>query len=122
MKQQLDGDLEVSQGETVTVVIVADFTALLAHSSAIDRGRWESVVISGSTETRQFTVDAAFSNPFHFVVGFDFSPGTGGTIDPNARYTITITGDGPDGFVRKRTIFPTAILPTTRVFNFEISK
>jgi hypothetical protein len=120
MRQQLDGDLEVIMGETIKVSIDSNLTALLAHSSAIDRGRWSSVVIQGSNETREFTVDLTFSNPFHFVVGFDFSPGPGGVIDPNASYTITVSGDGPGGFVRKRTILPRGILPTTRVFNFEV--
>ena len=120
MRQQIDGDLEVVMGETVTVSIESDLTALLAHSSAIDRGRWASVVIEGANETRHFNVDATFSNPFFFVVGFDFSPGAGEVIDPNASYTITISGDGPGGFVRRRTILPGGILPTTRVFNFEV--
>jgi hypothetical protein len=120
MRQQADGDLEVVRGETVTVEMTADFTALLAHASAINRGRWTSVSIVGSTETRKFTVDQTFSNPFHFVIGFDFTPGPTGVIDPLANYTIEISGDGPGGHVRRRTVRPEEILPTTRVFNFEV--
>jgi hypothetical protein len=64
-----------------------------------------------------------FSRNFSFSIGFDFSPAAGGeTILPSAQYTVRITGDGPSGFVRHRTIVATPILPTVRVFSFEVGK
>lgn len=123
MRLQPDGDLEVSLGETVTVDIAATDTAFLAFLGAIQQGNWTSVNRSSPNgEVGTFTVSAAFSHNFFFTVGFDFSPGPAGTILPTAQYVITITGTGPGGFVRQRTILPTSILPTSRVFSFEVGQ
>lgn len=123
MRLQQDGDLEVSLGETVRVEIEATDTAFLAHTGPIQLGQWTSVDrVPPSKEVRQFTVTAAFSTNFSFATGFDFSLGPGGTILPTAQYSIRITGTGPGGFVRQRTIRPTAILPTSRVFSFEVGQ
>ena len=123
MRVQQDGDLEVSIGETVTVEIEATDTAFLAHTGPIHLGQWTSVDrVSSSKEVRKFTVSTAFSSNFSFTTGFDFSPGPGGTIPATAQYTIRITGSGPGGAVRERVTQPTSILPSSRVFSFEVGQ
>ena len=123
MRLQQDGDLEVSLGETITVAIEATDTAFLAHTGPIQLGQWTSVNrVSPSKEVRQFTVTAAFSTNFSFVIGFDFSLGPAGKILATAQYSVRITGTGPGGFDRPRTVRPTTILPTSRVFSFEVGQ
>jgi hypothetical protein len=123
MRLNANGDLEVSLGETVTMEIVATDTAFLAHTGAIRQGSWGSVKrTSAKNEISEFAVSAAFSHNFFFVVGFDFSLGPAGTILPTAQYILTIRGTGPGGFVRSRTILPISILPTSRVFSFEVGQ
>ena len=124
MRKQRDGDLEVSMGEKITVEIEASGgTALLAHASGIRQGQWEAV--SNPTllkEVREFTVGPAFSKNFSFTTEFDFSAPAGAKISPEARYSIRITGSGPGGSVRERTVVPGAILPVALVFSFEVGK
>jgi hypothetical protein len=121
MRLQADGDLEVSLGETITVEIEAFDTALLAHAGAIQLGQWSSVdQVSASREVRRFSPSSTFSTNFSFGIGFDFSPGPAGPISPMARYKVRITGNGPGAFERERIIRPAAILPTVRIFSFEV--
>jgi hypothetical protein len=124
MRKQADGDLEVSIGEKVTVQIEATGgTAFLAHASGIRHGQWE--VVSNPTlvrEVREFTVGPAFSKNFSFTTDFDFSATAGGPIPAGAQYSIRITGSGPGGAVRQRTIVPGAILPVSLVFSFEVGQ
>ncbi len=123
MREQNDGDLEVSIGETVTVEIEARDTAFLAHTAAISVGQWTSVDRPTPTkEVRTFTVTSTFSASFSFTIGFDFSPGANGKIPPTALYTTTVTGSGPGGAVRRRENAPAAILPVSRVFGFEVGR
>ncbi len=123
MRVQPDGDLEVSIKETITVEIEATDTAFLAHTGPIQHGQWATVDhVTASKEVRTFTVSSAFSSNFSFTTGFDFSPGPGGTIPATAQYTTRITGSGPGGAVRKRVIQPTSILPSSRVFSFEVGQ
>ena len=123
MRLQQDGDLEVSLGETVTVEIEATNTAFLAHTGALQVGQWQSVQhFAPIREVREFTVTTSFSRNFSFSIGFDFSPEPDGKISPTAKYAVRIRGTGPGGFVRQRTVQPTAILPTTRVFSFQVGQ
>jgi hypothetical protein len=123
MRKQPDGDLEVSLGETVTVVIEATDTAFLASTGPIQLGQWSSIDRdSPRREIRRFTVSRAFSSNFSFTIGFDFSAGQGGTIPATARYTVTLTGSGPGGATRQRIVEPTSILPTSRIFSFEVGQ
>jgi hypothetical protein len=123
MRLQQDGDLEVSMAEIVTVEIEAFDTAFLAHTGPLQLGQWTAVTrVSPTKEVRTFVVTPTFSTNFAFATGFDFSPAAGGRIPATARYTIRISGSGPGGFVRQRTIEPIAILPTTRVFSFEVGQ
>jgi len=123
MKLQQDGDLEVALGETVTVEIEAAGTAFLAHTGSLQLGQWKSINNVPPKEVRMFTVGPTFSRNFSFSIGFDFSPAVGGnTILPSAQYTVRITGDGPSRFVRERIIQATPILPTVRVFSFEVGQ
>ena len=123
MRLQPDGDIEVSLQETITVEIEATETAFLAHTGAISIGQWTKVDRpSPSQEVRRFIVTEAFSANFSFVSGFDFSLGEDGKIAAGAQYTVRISGTGPGGYVRSRTIKPISILPTTRVFAFEMGQ
>jgi hypothetical protein len=123
MREQDDGDLEVSPGETVTVAIEARDTAFLAHTGAISVGQWASVEHPTLTkEIRTFTVSATFSASFSFTIGFDFSPGPNGKIPATALYTTIVTGSGPGGAVRRRENGPASILPVSRVFGFEVGR
>jgi hypothetical protein len=123
MREQNDGDLEVSLGETVTVVIEARDTAFLAHTGAISVGQWASVERSTPTrEVRTFTASSTFSAAFSFTIGFDFSLGANGKIPATALYTTTVTGSGPGGAVRRRENAPASILPVSRVFGFEVGQ
>ena len=123
MVLQPDGDMEVSLGETVTMEITATKTAFLAHTGAISHGQWLKVERpSSSKEIRHFKVTDNFSANFSYTTGFDFSTGQGSKISANAQYKLKISGDGPGGYERKRTIKPTSILPTARVFAFEVGQ
>jgi hypothetical protein len=123
MRVQPDGDLEVSPGETVTVEIEATDTAFLAHTGPLQLGQWASVTHpSALTEVRRFTVSNTFSTNFSFTTGFDFSPGSGGTIPTTAKYVVNISGTGPGGSTRRRTIRPQSILPSVKVFSFEVGQ
>jgi hypothetical protein len=123
MRRQDDGDLEVSIGEVVTVETTATDTAFLAHTGPIQMGQWESIDRPNPlVEIRCFTVNATFTRNFSFVIGFDFSPGVNGLIAATAQYRTRITGSGPGGTVRERITTPTSILPTTRVFSFEVGQ
>ena len=123
MRVQQDGDLEVSLGETVTVEVDATNTAFLAHTGPLQLGQWASVThVSPAKEIRRFTVSNAFSTNFSFTTGFDFSPGPGGTIPATAEYTVRISGSGPGGAVRTRRIKPQSILPSVKVFSFEVGQ
>lgn len=123
MRLQQDGELEVSLGETVTVEIEAMDTAFLAHTGALQLGQWATVTqASSSREVRTFTVTPTFSANFSFGIGFDFSLGPQGTIAASAKYDVRISGTGPGGFVRQRTIVPVSILPAVRVFSFEVGQ
>ena len=123
MRQQLDGDLEVSMGETVTVEIEAADTAFLAHTGAISVGQWSTANrVTPNKEVRTFVVAPTFSTNFSFTIGFDFTHGAGGTIPASAVYTIRISGSGPGGHVRQRETGPTSILPSTQSFSFEIGQ
>jgi len=122
MRLQQDGDLEVSLGEIITVEIEATDTAFLAHAGAIQQGQWTSVTNpSPSKEVRQFTATSAFSKNFVFAIGFDFSLGPDGKIPANASYSVQLTSNMPGPPLRPRTIRPTSILPSTRVFTFEVA-
>jgi hypothetical protein len=123
MRLQPDGDIEVSLGETVTMEITATKTAFLAHTGAISHGQWLKVqCLSPSKEIRHFKVTNKFSANFSYTTGFDFSTDRGGKISANAKYKVKIWGDGPGGYERKRTIGPTSILPTSRVFAYEVGQ
>lgn len=123
MRVQPDGDLEVSPGETVTVEIEATDTAFLAHTGPLQLGQWASVAHpSPLKEVREFTVSNTFSTNFSFTTGFDFSLGSGGLIPATAKYVLIISGTGPGGSTRKRTIRPQAILPAVKVFSFEVGQ
>jgi hypothetical protein len=123
MKLQQDGDLEVGPGETVTVEIEANETAFLAHTGPIQLGQWISVDHAAAREVRTFAVTSAFTANFFFVMGFDFSPvEPGKPISASAHYIVRISGDGPTGFVRRRVVKPTPILPGIRVFSFEVGQ
>lgn len=123
MRLQDDGDMEVSIKETVLVEIEAKETVLLAHTGPIHVGQWVEVTSpSHLKEVRRFIVTEAFSDNFSFTTGFDFSPDDTDKIPPTAQYTIRISGDGPGGYERKRTIKPTSMLPATRVFAFEVGQ
>ena len=122
MRLQMDGDLEVSIGETVTVEIVATDTAFLAHTGPISVGEWLTTDATANREVRTFTVTPTFSLNFSFTTGFDFSTGPDGKIPLTAQYRVTVTGSGPGGAVRQRVTVPTAILPSARVFSFEVGQ
>jgi hypothetical protein len=123
MRLQRDGDIEVSPGETITVEIEAMNTAFLAHTGALRLGQWATVDrVSPLKEVRKFSVTSTFSTNFFVGIGFDFSLGPAGTIAASAKYDVRISGTGQGGFVRQRTIVPTSILPTTRVFSFEVGQ
>jgi hypothetical protein len=123
MRVQADGDLEVSIGETVTVEIEATDTAFLAHTGALSVGQWGSADhVSAAREVRTFTVTAAFSSNFSFTTGFDFSTGADGKIPQTAKYRVRVSGSGPGGAIRERVTMPTAILPSARVFSFEVGQ
>lgn len=123
MQLQPDGDLAVSMQETITVEIVARDTAFLAHTGPLQAGNWTSISHpNATTQIRTFVVTPKFSKNFFFAIGFDFSPANGGAIPVTAQYTVKITGSGPGGFVRLRVILPVPILPTSRVFPFEVGQ
>jgi hypothetical protein len=123
MRVQPDGDLEVSPGETVTVAIEATDTAFLAHTGHLQLGQWASVTHpSPLKEQRTFTVSNTFSTNFSFTTGFDFSLGPGGKIAATAHYTVRISGTGPGGAVRLRDVGPQSILPSLKVFSFEVGR
>ena len=122
MKLQNDGDIEVSINEVVIVKIEATDTAFLAHTGPIRVGQWAEVTRTSMKEVRRFKVTESFSANFSFTTGFDFSPDESGKIPSTAKYTIRISGDGPGGYVRKRVISPTTMLPATRVFAFEVGQ
>lgn len=123
MRVQPDGDLEVSPGETVTVEIEATGTAFLAHTGPLQLGQWASITHPSTlSEVRTFTVSNTFSTTFSFTTGFDFTPGPGGMIPATARYTVSISGTGPGGKTRTRTIRPQSILPAVKVFSFEVGQ
>ena len=123
MRVQPDGDLEVSPGETVTVEIEATDTAFLAHTGPLQLGQWASVTHpSALKEVRKFTVSNTFSTNFSFTTGFDFSPRSGGTIPATAKYVVSIAGTGPGGSTRTRTVRPQSILPSVKVFSFEVGQ
>ena len=122
MRLQDDGDMVVSNGETVLVEIEAADTAFLAHTGPIHVGQWAEVTRHLLEEVRRFTVTEAFSVNFSFTTGFDFSLDDNGQIPPTAQYTIRISGDGPGGYVRERVVNPTTMLPATRVFAFEVGE
>ena len=123
MRLQQDGDMEVSLEETVVMEIRATKTAFLAHTGPISLGQWLRVEHpSPLKEVRRFKVAGTFSTNFSYVIGFDFSIEQGGKISSNAQYKVRIWGDGPGGYVRTRTIKPTSILPSTRVFAFEVGQ
>ena len=123
MRVQNDGDLEVSIGETVTVEIEATGTAFLAHTGPFSVGQWLSADhVTPAREVRTFTVSPAFSSSFSFTTGFDFSTGPDGQIPQTAQYRVRVTGTGPGGAVRERVTAPTSILPSARVFSFEVGQ
>jgi hypothetical protein len=123
MRVQQDGDLEVSLGETVTVEIEATNTAFLAHTGVLQVGQWQSVQhFAPSREVRVFTVTSSFSKKFSFAIGFDFSPAPDGNVSPTAKYVVRISGTGPGGFVRQRTVQPAALLPSILVFSCEMGQ
>lgn len=123
MRLQPDGDLEVSLGETVTVEIEATDTAFLAHVGPLHVGQWASVtLVSPQKEVRKFTVSNTFSSNFSFTSGFDFSLGPAGKILATAQYTVRISGSGPGGHVRTRDVAPQSILPSLKVFSFEVGR
>jgi hypothetical protein len=123
MKVQPDGDLEVSQGETVTVEIDATDTAFLASTGPLQVGQWASVTpVSPTRERRTFKVSNTFSTNFSFTSGFDFTLGPGGKIPATAKYTVSISGSGPGGAVRVREIKPQSILPSLKTFSFEVGQ
>lgn len=122
MRLQIDGDIEVSINETVTVEIEATDTAFLAHTGPIHVGQWAEVTRPSMKEERHFKVTEAFSMNFSFTTGFDFSPDESGKIPSTAKYTIRISGDGPGGYVREREVNLTTMLPATRVFAFEVGQ
>ena len=99
-------------------------TAFLVEMGPIDSGQWAEEVTRPSQlkEVRCFIVTDAFSMKFSFTTGFDFTLDDTGKITPTAQYTIRISGDGPGEYVRERVIKPTSILPTTRVFAFEVGR
>ena len=123
MKLQKDGDMEVCKNETVCVEITATDTAFIASTGPIVAGKWAKVTHpSNVKEIRCFKVTKDFSDNFSFTTGFDFTLDNTGKINPAAQYTIRISGNGKCDYVRKRVIRPTKILPTTRVFAFEVGQ
>lgn len=118
-----NGNVAVSSGETVTVEIEAKDTAFLASTGAIQLGQWSVLDRSVTTkEVRRFTVSGSFSGHFAFGIGFDFSLGPQGKIPATAQYTVKVSGTGPGGFIDSSTVLPSSILPTTRVFPFEVGQ
>ena len=121
---QKDGELEVSNGEIVSVEIEAKETAFLVNTGAISGGQWLEEVTRPSQlkEVRRFKVTEEFSTKFSFTTGFDFSLDESDKIPATAQYTVCISGDGPGEYVRKKVIRPTSILPITQVFAFEVDQ
>jgi hypothetical protein len=122
MLVQQDGDLQIAQGELVTVTVRAFGTHYLAIFGDLLHADWTIVDPLHQTatgvvqEVRSFV--AAAPGTEAFAISCDFVRNTQSQPNPGASYQILLKGSGP--LVIQKQILPLPPFPAVRPFVFEV--